>query len=52
LIKARLPFPNAPDARLFFGAVEPIGQSEQAKDDKHDDQDMVSLHGASLSKKG
>jgi hypothetical protein len=50
--RARLPLPNAQVGRLFFGAVEPIGQHKQAQNDKHDDQDMVNLHGASLSKKG
>jgi hypothetical protein len=50
LIKAMLPFPSVQLGRLFFGAVEPIGQSKQAKDDKHDDQDVLNFHGASLLK--
>ena len=50
--KARLPLPNVQVGRLFFGAVEPIGQHKQAKNVKPDDQDMVNLHGALLSKKG
>jgi len=50
LIKARHLFPSASDGRLFFGSVEPIGQSEQAKDDKHNDQDVLNFHGSSLLK--
>jgi hypothetical protein len=37
---------------LLFGAVEPVGQSEQAKDHKHDDQDVMGLHGASFARVG
>jgi hypothetical protein len=50
LITARLPLRNAQVGRLFFGSVEPIGQSEQAKNDKHDDQNVLNFHGASLLK--
>jgi hypothetical protein len=35
---------------LLFGSVEPVGQSEQAKDHKHDDQDVMGLHGASFAR--
>ena len=51
-LSARSQRPNAQIGCLFFGSVEPVGQHEQAKDNKHDDQDVVNLHGASLSKKG
>lgn len=43
---------EAPVERLFFRPVQPVGQHEQAKNNKHDDQDVANFHGASLSKKG
>jgi predicted SpoU family rRNA methylase len=35
-----------------FGAVEPVGQHEQAKDHEHDDKDVFDFHGGSFVRQG